>query len=87
MLERLIKFIKYKILKIKSPSRGNKNIIHISSIVPGIDVPDEELIVTVAKEMNKLIKWGWKVEKIEVNPYQYLNKIYYVTIYFKWGKE
>nr|DAX25116.1 MAG TPA: hypothetical protein [Caudoviricetes sp.] len=86
MLERLIRFIKYKILKIQSPSRGGKNIIHIS-IVPGVDVPDEELIVTVAKEMNKLIKWGWKVEKIEVNPYQYLNKTHYVTIYFKWGKE
>ena len=52
MFERLIRFIKYKILKIKSPSRGNKNIIHIS-IVPGVDVPDEELIVTVAKETNK----------------------------------
>lgn len=55
MLERLIKFIKYKILKIQSPSRGGKNIIHIS-IVPGVDVPDEELIVTVAKEINKCIK-------------------------------
>lgn len=86
MLDRLIRFIKYKILKIKKPSRGNKNIIHIS-IVPGIDAPDEELIVTVAKEMNKYIKWGWKVEKIEVNPYQYLNKTHYVTIYFKWGEE
>ena len=86
MLERLIKFIKYKILKIKSPSRGNKNIIHIS-IVPGIDVPDEELIVTVAKEINKCIKWGWKVEEIEINPYQYLNKTHYVTVYFKWDEE
>ena len=55
MLERLIKFIKYKILKIKSPSRGDKNTIHVS-VVPGVDVPDEELIVTVAKEINKCIK-------------------------------
>ncbi len=86
MLERLIKFIKYKILKMKSPSRGGKNTIHVS-VVPGVDVPDEELIVTVAKEINKCIKWGWKVEKIEINPYQYLNKTHYVTVYFKWDEE
>ena len=42
---------------------------------------------TVVKEMNKYIKWGWKVEKIEVNPYQYLNKTHYVTIYLKWDEE
>ena len=50
-------------------------------------MPDEELIVTVAKEINKCIKWGWKVEKIEINPYQYLNKTHYVTVYFKWDEE
>lgn len=90
MLKKLLEnYEKQRIMS--SPSRmwrGDliRDKVHVS-VLSDVDETKEELVVRLAKEINKYIKLGWKVEEIETNPYQCLDKTHSVTIVFEWDED
>lgn len=88
MLERLIRFIKYKILKIESPSRiwskyfyNNKN--ETISVLFDFDSTEDDLLIRTFKEIVKYKKLGWEVKEIIPDYYKNQTKLIAVTIVFE----
>ena len=87
MLERLIRFIKYKILKIESPSRigrkyfYNKN--ETISVLFDFDSTEDDLLIRAFKEIVKYKKLGWEVKEIIPDYYKNQTKLIAVTLVFE----
>lgn len=88
MLERLIRFIKYKILKIESPSRigskcfyNNKN--ETISVLFDFDSTEDDLLIRTFKEIVKYKKLGWEVKEIIPDYYKNQTKLIAVTTVFE----
>lgn len=88
MLERLIRFIKYKILKIESLSRivskcfyNNKN--ETISVLFDFDSTEDDLLIRIFKEIVKYKKLGWEVKEVIPDYYKNQTKLIAVIIVFE----